>query len=187
MIQELINAFNGSKGATFVAFEYTNRYGEKASRLIQINTKYQNAVQKDLDEVIPNVEFEEDNGFDRATFVLAQAELIKSAKNSLGIDDGTVSKVEQENYANRSNGQKNAYVQIAKNIKFNIEKQQLMIFAKEVRKAIITEGNYPTVNSRPKTLAKRFIQKKMKSTKYRNYVITNIEEIKVNGNTIELG
>ena len=184
MIQDLINALDGSKGAKFVAFEYTNRFGETAGRLIQINTIYENAVKSDLD-IIANVEYVENEEYDLNTFRTAQSELIKSANKTLGITDG-LSKDEIEKHENRSKGQTDAYVQIAKNIKYNIEKEQIYIFAKEVRKNVITEGVYPVTNKRAKTIAKDFIKKSMKSSKFRNYVISNINGIKVNGDTIEL-
>jgi len=184
MIQELINAFNNSNGAKFVAFEYTNRFGEVAKRLVQINTIYENALKKDL-EIVPAVEYEANDKFDHETFVIAKSEIIKSTNASLG-KMSLMSKEEATKFENRSNGQKNAYVQIAKNIKYNIETQEIMFFAKEIRKTIVVEGDYPETNSRAKTLAKRFIQKQMKSTKYRTYKLSNIESVKLNGDTIEL-
>jgi len=184
-IRNFMNEFNNSKGAKFVSFTYTNKFGETAKRLIQINTIYENALKKDL-EIIPNVEYVENDNYDKATFITAQAELMKSAKMSLGINDDTMNKTDKEKHSNRSEGQKNAYIQIAKNIKYNIEKQQLHIFAKEVRKTILVEGEYPTTNKRAKTKAKDFIKKSMKSSKYRNYIITSVGTIKLNGDTIEL-
>ena len=185
-IQKLMGGFNNSKGAKFVSFTYTNKYGEKATRLIQINTIYENALKSDLD-IIPNVEYVQNDNYDRATFITAQAELIKSAKMSLGINDDTMNKVDKQTHKNRSEGQVNAYVKIAKNIKYNVEKQQVHIFAKEVRKTILEEGVYPNTNKRAKTKAKDYIKKSMKSSKYRNYVITSVEIIKLNGDTIEIG
>ena len=186
-MRDLINAFNDVNGASFVAFTYTNKYGEKASRLIQINTVYGNALKKDLD-IIPNVEYAQNDLFDRATFIVAQAELLKSVNLSLGNTENA-NKTDVEQHSNRSKGQNDAYVHIAKNIKYNIESGQLYIFAKEIRKTVLTEGVYPTVNSRAKTIAKNVIKKQMKSTKYRTYVIPNVSEagVKVNGDTIELG
>ena len=184
-IQDLMNEFNGSQGAKFVSFTYTNKFGEKAKRLIQINTIYENALTKDLD-IIPNVEYVQNDNYDRATFITAQAELLKSAKMSLGISDDTMNKTDKEVHKNRSEGQKNAYVKIAKNIKYNVENSQLHIFAKEVRKTILEEGVYPATNKRAKTKAKDYIKKSMKSSKYRTYVIPNASKVKVNGHTIEL-
>jgi len=186
MLQKLVKVFNSTKGSRFVSFTYTNKFGETSSRLIQINTIYENALKKDMD-IVPNVEYVQNDKFDRATFITAQAEILKSLKMSLGIDDGTMNKVDKDKHSNRSNGQKDAYVQVAKNIKFNLEKEKLIIRAKDVRKTILVEGTYPTVNSRPKTIAKRFIQKQMKSSKYRNFILTELDSIKVNGDTIEFG
>jgi hypothetical protein len=183
MLQELVNSLNKLKGAKFVSFTYTNKFGEKASRLIQINTIYENALKKDLD-IIPNVEYVENEKYDKAIFITAQAELLKSTKLSLGIDDNTANKLDKEKHTNRSNGQKNAYVNISNNIKYNIEKQQVHIFAKEVRKTILVEGEYPQTNKRAKTMAKDDIKKHMKSSKYRTYIISNIDRIKANGDTI---
>lgn len=185
MIQDLITALNDSKGATFVAFEYTNRFGEVAGRLIQINASYESALRKDIDTV-PNVEYVENELYDKATFILAQSEILKSLNLSLGNEENA-NKTEVDQFNNRSNGQKDAYIPIAKNVKYNVENQTLMLFAKEIRKNVITEGVYPTVNSRAKTLAKVFIKKTMKSTKFRSYKIEEISSIKVNGDTIELG
>tara|TARA_R110000868_G_scaffold105774_2_gene290355 strand:- start:2640 stop:3203 length:564 start_codon:yes stop_codon:yes gene_type:complete len=185
-IQKLIGKFNNSKGAKFVSFTYTNKFGEKAKRLIQINTIYENALKSDL-EIVPNVEYVQNDNYDRATFITAQAELIKSAKMSLGINDDTMNKGDKSSHKNRSEGQVNAYVKIAKNIKYNVEKQQLHIFAKEVRKTILEEGVYPATNKRAKTKAKDYIKKTMKSSKYRNFIITSVETVKLNGDTIEIG
>jgi hypothetical protein len=185
-IQRLIAHLKSLVGKSqFVSFTYTNKFGETAKRLIQINTIYENALTKDL-EIIPNVEYVQNDQYDRATFITAQAELLKSAKMSLGINDDTMNKDDKQKHKNRSEGQKNAYIKIAPNMKYNTETQQLHIFAKEVRKTIITEGVYPTTNKRAKTKAKDFIKKSMKSSKYRTYIVSSIETIKLNGDTLEI-
>ena len=157
-IQKFINAFNNAKGAQFIAFTYTNKFGETAKRIIQINTIYKNALTKDLG-IIPNVEFVAEEGFNRATFITAQAELLKSANLSLGKIDDSMNKTDIEQHKNRSKGQTDAYVKIAENIKYNVETQKIYIFAKDVRKTIITEGEYPSTNKRDKTKAKDFINR----------------------------
>jgi hypothetical protein len=185
LIQRLIAIFRSLVGKSqFVSFTYTNKFTETAKRLIQINTSYENALTTDLD-IIPNVEYVQNDNYDRATFITAQAELLKSAKMSLGISDDTMNKTDKLKHKNRSDGQKNAYVKIAPNVKYNTETEQLHIFAKEVRKTIITEGVYPTTNKRAKTKAKDYIKKSMKSSKYRTYIISEIGTMKVSGDTLE--
>jgi hypothetical protein len=184
MIRDLIKAFNSESGSKFVAFTYTNKFGEVAKRLVQINTVYENALTKDLD-IVANVTYVQNDNFSEATFNVAKEEILKSLKLSLNLENDAT-KEEKEKHENRSKGQTDAYVKIAKNIKYNIETQQLYIFAKEVRKTVITEGTYPVTNKREKTKAKDFIKKSMKSNEYRMYVISEINSIKLNGDTIEL-
>lgn len=184
MIQDLINVFNNLKGAKFIAFEYTNRHGEKAGRLIQINTSYESAIKKDL-EVVPNIVYVQNTEYDRETFVVAQTEILKSLRLSLG-DARHANKTDIEMHKNRSEGQKNAYIQIAPNIQFNLTTQSLVMFGKEIRKNVITAGEYPATNKQVKTKAKDFIRKSMMSAKYRKYHITGIETVTINGDTIEL-
>jgi hypothetical protein len=184
MIRDLINAFNSEKGSKFVAFTYTNKYGEVAKRIVQVNTSYENALAKDL-QIVSDIIYVENDNFSEAVFNTAKAEVLNSIKMSLQMDNDA-SKEEAEKHSNRSNGQSNAYIKIAKNIKYNVETSQIYIFAKEVRKTILTEGVYPQTNKREKTKAKDFIKKSMKSSQYRTYVISEVQSVKLNGDTIEL-
>ena len=184
MIRDLINAFNSEKGSKFVAFTYTNKYGEVAKRIVQVNTSYENALVKDL-QIVSDITYVENDNFSEAVFNTAKAEVLNSIKMSLQMDNDA-SKEEVEKHSNRSNGQSNAYIKIAKNIKYNVETSQIYIFAKEVRKTILTEGVYPQTNKREKTKAKDFIKKSMKSSQYRTYVISEVQSVKLNGDTIEL-
>ena len=92
---------------------------------------------------------------------------------------------------NRSNGQKDAYVNLNKSgtLKLCKETKSVLISGVIVRKTIIKEGIYKEVNSRPLTLAKKHIDKvlDLKMAKIRFYKISNISvSVKVNGNTIEI-
>jgi hypothetical protein len=184
MLQDFINAMNESNGPKFVGFTYTNKFGETASRVIQINTSYKNALNKDL-EIVANVEFPTQDEFSHETFVIAKAELIKSIKLSLGKIDNTMTAKEIEKHSNRSKGQTEGYIQIAKNVRYNIEQGNIHFFAKEVSKKVLVEGEYPQKNKREKTKAKDYIKKYMKSSKYRTFIIPNIETMRVNGETLE--
>jgi len=184
MLKKLIKAFkvNGTK---FVGFTYTNKADETSKYVIQTNTSYENSLKKDLNHV-PTLEYVETDKFDKETFETAKLEIVKSLKMSLGKLDETMTKNEIEQHSNRSNGQKDAYISIAPNVKYNVEKMEVHIFAKKHQKTILVEGTYKSVKSRAKTIAKNVIKKDMKSTQYRNFIITNIESVKVNGDTIEI-
>jgi hypothetical protein len=183
MLKKLISAFKGN-GTQFVGFTYTNKQGETSRYVIQTNTSYENALKKDL-VLVPTLEYVETEKFDKETFETAKDEVVKSLKMSLGKLDETMTKTEIEQHQNRSNGQKDAYISIAPNVKYNVENMEVHIFAKKVSKKVLVEGVYPIVNSRAKTIAKDSIRKQMKSTQYRTFIITNVETVKVNGDTIE--
>jgi hypothetical protein len=183
MLKKLISAFKGN-GTQFVGFTYTNKQGETSKYVIQTNTSYENALKKDL-ALVPTLEYVETEKFDKETFETAKDEIVKSLKMSLGKLDETMTKTEIEQHQNRSNGQKDAYISIAPNVKYNVENMEVHIFAKKHQKTVLVEGVYPVVNSRAKTIAKDSIRKHMKSTQYRTFIITNVETIKVNGDTIE--
>jgi hypothetical protein len=116
---------------------------------------------------------------------MTKEEIVKSIKMSLEKLDGAITKTEIEQHQNRSNGQKDAYINITPNIKYNIENMEVHIFAKKHQKTVLVEGVYPIVKSRAKTIAKNLIRNCMKSTQYRTFIITNVETIKVNGDIIE--
>lgn len=86
-----------------------------------------------------------------------------------------------------SEGQKDAYTVICNGVKIHNETGQIYIFAMKVRKTVKVEGEFKEVKSSAKTLAKKYMQNKyMKSTKYRNYIIDRVENVKVSGDTVEI-
>jgi len=183
MLKKLISVFKDN-GTKFVGFTYTNKQGETSRYVIQTNTSYETSLKKDL-ALVPTLEYVETEKFDKETFETAKAEIVKSLKMSLGNLDETMSKIEIEQHQNRSNGQKDAYISIAPNVKYNVENMNVHIFAKKHQKTVLVEGVYPVVNSRAKTIAKDSIKKHMKSTQYRTFIISNVETMKVNGDIIE--
>jgi hypothetical protein len=183
MLKKLINAFNGN-GTKFVGFTYTNKQDETSRYVIQVNTDEKVAIKKDL-VLVPTLEYVQNEKFDKETFETAKEEIVKSLKMSLGKLDETMTKAEIEKHQNRSNGQKNAYISIAPNVQYNVEKMNVVIWAKKHQKTVLVEGVYPIVNSSAKTIAKNAIKKHMKSAQYRKFIVPNIETMKVNGDIIE--
>ena len=84
----------------------------------------------------------------------------------------------------RRNAQIDAYTVINSAIKVHNENGTIYIFGLSVNKEVLVDGVYPIVNSRPLTIAKKTIQKGMKSTKYRMYKVeTQPENITLSGNS----
>ena len=91
----------------------------------------------------------------------------------------------------RSNGQKDAYINLNENgtLKYCKETRSVIISGVVVRKTVIKEGVYKEVKSRALTLAKKYLDKvlDLKLAKIRYYKIANITaNVKVSGDTIEI-
>ena len=91
--------------------------------------------------------------------------------------------------ANRSNGQKEAYITISSGLKFCKNTESLLIQGFQVRKTVIRKGEFKAVKSSAKTLAKKHLDKvlDLKMAKFKYLKITNITaSLRVNGDTFEI-
>lgn len=162
---------NSPTGVSFIGISnYKNRYNEVSNNLINIGVSYANAKKKDV-KYLENLDITAiDTKIDAITMEKARTELINS--------------LVKPNKA-RSNGQKNAYLNIIDGLKVHIETGEIYVYGFRVNKTVLQNGDYPIVNSRPKTIAKNILKKNMKSTKYTQYKISNLEKMKLNKETLE--
>ena len=81
----------------------------------------------------------------------------------------------------RSDAQADAYVNLAKGLKS--KDNDLYIYGLCVRKEVIVEGNYPTVNSQLKTIVKNEIKKtaELKETKFKQFKLGSLETLHIQG------
>lgn len=159
-------------GVSFFSIRnYTNSYGEVANHLINVGIKYQNAVAKDI-EYLRNLDVT------TMTWDSPMVEIFK-AKEALIKAFETPSE-------NRSKGQKNAYTHIVEGVKVHNETGMLYIYGYRQSKLVITEGVYPNVISKPETIAKNEIRKLLKTNKFVNYSIEVGNQLRANGDTIEI-
>jgi hypothetical protein len=175
-VRRLMDAFRmNDKAVTFVAFPYEDLHGAKTRRLANIGTSYAKAKQMDIDTLNRGVEYIPSERYTRGDWDIAVAEL----KASLIAPDRA-----------KSEGQQNAYIQITEcgSLKWHIEKKELYIFATSVRRTVDEEGNYPAVNSAPKTIAKNVIRSKyLKTGKYRTFKLSHLTgNVKIKGEEIEI-
>lgn len=162
-------------GVGFVSIKgYENRYGEVSNNLINVGASYENMTKKDI-EYLENLDVTKigtdiDSDIDSVTLEKARTELINSLIKP---------------NKNRSNGQKNAYTSITSGLKVHNETGDVYVWGYRVNKTVIKAGEYPKINSRPKTIAKNIIRKGMKTAKFTQYKVSNIEKMKLNGETLE--
>ena len=164
-----------SKSITGVSFfsvkNYTNSSGEISNQLINIGVRYETAKQKDI-EFLENINLSEYQ-------FKSPIELIEQAKAEL-----IASLIKPDE--NRSFGQTNAYTTIFSGVKVHNLSGLLYIYGYSVSKTILKEGVYKSVNSKPLTIAKDELRKLLKSTKYKQFSLEIGNEIKANGETIEI-
>lgn len=171
--KNLSNRF-GSYKIGFVSLKYTSKHNETAQVLINVGYSYENLKNSDIKLLEEGIEYVPSEKYDAGTFSQAISELLTSLKTP---DE------------NRSKGQKDAYIIIANNgcLRWNVNKQVLMVHGTVVKKTVLQEGVYPIVNSSAKTICKNHIKKEyLKTGKIRHYIIENIESITFNGETLEI-
>ena len=159
---------------TFVSIRnYENKFGEVSNNLINVGISYEKSKERDI-EFLKNLDLNS-NEFefksDMALLIEAKQALIES--------------FEKPDF-NRSEGQINAYTNIIKGVKVHNETSKVYVYGYRQSKTILQDGVYPVVNSKPLTKAKDEIRKLLRTSKYTQYVLDNVGEIRANGETLEL-
>ena len=176
---EVINLVKNavSKSVTGVSFfsikNYTNSHGEVSNQLINVGINYENSTALDLI-------FLENLNLDKTELVFkSDLAILKEAKAEL------IAAFIKPN-ENRSNGQIDAYTTIFSGVKVHNETGKLYVYGYRVNKTVLVKGEYKTVKSRPLTIAKDELRKLLKTDKFVNFSIELGNEIKANGETIEI-
>lgn len=163
---------NSITGVSFVSIRnYTNANGETSNNLINVGIKYENAKKKDI-------EFLETLDAKQHTFK-STPELIEEARVEL-------IKAFLKPDANRSQGQIEAYTQIVPGVKVHNETGVLYVYGYREQKTVLKAGEYKEVKSAPLTIAKNELRKLLRTGKFTQYALELGNEIKANGETLEL-
>lgn len=199
LIENLKEAVRKSPtGVSFVHFNYKDADNRVTKRLFNIGVSYKNALIKDLMNV-SNLRFEEPIK-EQARVEIVKS-LILSLKKEEELEQNVASAIEQiiaensitftekekESHTKKSEAQSETYIHICTGLKYHPVLQKLYINGMSVKSTIIEEGEVKADTRKPLTKAKDEIRKDMKSTKYRNLPIENLESsFKINGDTLEL-
>mgnify|MGYP003544047734 FL=1 len=176
-LQKLIDTLNTMQIGFIAVNNYVNVDGEKTKRRINIGFSWEKLKKDDLATLNAGVEYIESEKYTKADWDMAISEL----KQSIVAPSET-----------RSVAQSDAYLAMTENgaIKYNYNTQKLYIMGLELdgSKKVVEEGVKKTVKSAPKTIAKNVIKREyLKQGLVRNFVVTNIGEVKAKGDEIELG
>ena len=185
--KKLLNKFQKFNGVTFISL---NNYESKTSKevanhTINIGLSVMNAKLNDLAKLKEMTESQllslsESKGIAFDIFKTALSELISSFEKNTSPD--------MDDRTNQSKGQTDAYIQITNAIKMHKESMAIHIFGQAISKKVIIAGEYKTVKSNDKTLAKNAIKKELNlsSDKFRTFIVENINDIKMQGETLEI-
>lgn len=192
----IVSVVNSTKttGARFGSLKYTNENGETSrySIIFGINiVSLYKADLRTLKSLLPKLKSEQTrlNGIKThgedfcGMLPVACQELINSVQESLTVGIGNNSRYTLKGY----------YTPITPNgeVKLHVDEAGetfLYIRGYVLNKTVLVKGEYPHVNSSPKTLAKKEIEKMLKRGKIRTFKIKMdaLHVIKVNGMTLEI-
>jgi hypothetical protein len=178
------------KGTSYVGIRgYENSKGEISDFTLLANISYYNMLVNDLKKL---VELDLTNLFAKyENLELVQKpynELLESytkrlsdeqtKETLLALGDSTIK---------RSVAQSEVYVNLGNGIRIHKETNELHVYGLIARKKVIKAIEYKEVKSRLNTIIKNEIVKlaNLRSDKFRNFIVGNIDEIKVNGLTIK--
>lgn len=183
----MFDKLSNGKSAKFIRINgYTAKTsGEVANHTINVNISVKNAKETDLQRLIncnsSDLEMiAKQNNLDLATCELALSEMITSAQKNLSANI--------EEHTNQSKGQSDAYINLTPAIRLHKDTLQVHVFGMAIAKVVLVKGEYKQVNSNAKTLAKNAIKKHLdlRADKFRDFIVGNIESVKIDGETIEI-
>jgi len=184
-MKKFIDKFQSLKGATIIGINgYESKgTGEIANHQVNVNISVENAKKTDLDLLYNCSDAVVLAVADRGKIAievvrLALTELVASAEKNLSakVEDRTA----------QSQGQTDAYISLTPAIRLHKETMNVHIFGQAMSKQVIKEGEYKQVNSAPKTIAKNMLKKELnlRSDKFRDFILGNVDMLKVQGTTI---
>ena len=185
--KKFFDSFENLNGVSFIRI---NNYiakttGEVANHTINIGLSVKNAKETDLmrlkacnDKDLIMISTASSIAVDICRVALT--EMLASAEKNLSEN--------KEERTNQSNGQADAYIYITSAIRIHKDTQELHIFGQAINKVVLVKGEYKSVNSSDKTLAKNAIKKHLdlRSDKFRDFIVANVESVKMNGETIDI-
>lgn len=165
-METLVKMFSGIKSAFVGIRDYTNKYGEVSNYTILIGSNRYACKERDIAKL--KLALQELEGVK----LQACLEMIQSLEKPS---------------ETRSEAQTNAYTIITDGVKVHNDTGQIYVYGRKMAKVVKVKGEYPVVNSRPKTLAKRELENELKleSHLYRQYILDNINQIAIVGRVLD--
>jgi hypothetical protein len=171
-MSKFLESLGSVVGAQFARFTYTAKgTGEVASYLVNLGVDIEKVYTNDLatlDNLIPTLQ-----GIER----VAAEELRDSIKKSLTVGIGN----------NPDATSAHAYTSIdgVRGLKVHNETGHLHLLCMLVQKDVIQEGTHKEVRSSEKTIAKRKIERLLRRSKIRQFILPNISRAALRGEVLD--
>lgn len=174
-VAEVTAALAKGKGARFAVITYRAKETNELSRYrVLLGTDTKALYEKDVDALSDLM-----GGFSGIKLVAAQ-EVMKSLVNSItNMVNGTTN----EAYAL---GEVRLDIDGLPGVWVHKETGVLYVNCLVQEKTVLEAGEYKKVNSSEKTLAKREIEKELRKSKIRTFIIKNVNRIAANGEVVEI-
>lgn len=188
-VNKLIEATNLISGVSLISINgYSSDKSnntEIANQLINIGASYQNMIKKDSN-IFANVDLnlidiEKFNyaSIDTAKLTLEQFKL--AVKENLPI---ALTELQAPKKSKETND-----IYLNKVLVYNLNTMRLSVIGQQINKVVETKGEFKIVKSSPKTIAKKLIEKQVKSrtASLRRFALDNlINSISINGDKLEI-
>jgi hypothetical protein len=174
-MNKLIESLKKIKGASFASFTYQNSHGEIARHNVILGISYQTCLERSVKQLLA-LRRRNASKWDTTTSEACKALLASFAKSLTAIASGT----QNEDYTKAEN-----YVTIPgiRGLTMNLNDCQLHLFGLSRSKTVIVAGEYKEVNSKPLTLAKNALRRKLSIGKFREFTLStdNFESANIAG------
>jgi hypothetical protein len=170
MEQEVINRLSKIHGCRFVSLKYQSKESGEVSRyLIGMGANLDRVYRRDervMRLVQPTNPLQEQ----------AKKEILDSLRESLKVGIGQNSKYTcKDTYTNLFNG-----------AKFHNQTKDIYLSGFLIRKEVLIPGEYKEVKSKPLTIEKQKLRRRMKLNKIRLFALSNVKRIAFEGNKLTL-
>jgi len=180
IVKNVLNELKDSKGCKFVGLEYTNKQNETSKYTVLVGVSYENWINKKIQAI------ESLDQNDLKTISINKnidLDIVETAKDELLTS--LVNNKNKETASNQSKGQNEVYISLKSGARMHLESKTIQVYGLLINRKVIKAGEpKKKVNSRPKTIVKKAIEKYLNFSKFVTFNIENKDTvINMTGNT----
>ena len=175
-LKPFLNSVKSLQSARFASITYRSKStGEVARHTVLLNFSYGNAISKSISQ-LKKLKSSIKTEIDTLAYDEVMASLVKSRE------------AHKSGKQNEDFTKKDLYIPLGNGLNLNKNDGSIQLYAMTINKVVIHEGIEKNVNSKPITIAKNELKKKLAIGKFREFSIDNQNALlfRSSGDTIEL-